>query len=243
MSQSAAPSHRARARGRIALGIALFLGISLAGAPSAFAQGKKGGEWQEPDAGSVPNRFGTLIHVAGTAGNYSMMFRSEAGELRIVELTGGKVPQQAILIRRAEPESKPKADPGQKWKESEAGVIPASFGEIVSFTGTKNNYALIFQNGDGEIRLIDFKGSQVSKTAKRVDRKDPVASSKEPGPNGWKEESIGVIPAGFGPLVAVMGASPQLSFVFQAEDGEIRIVDFSGGARLPQKATKVGREY
>jgi len=224
------------------LALAALLGLSSAGAECARGQGKKGGEWQEPDAGSVPNRFGALIHVAGKAGEYAMMFRNEAGEIRIVELSGNKVPQQAFLIRRAEPEGKPKAEPGQKWRDAEAGVVPASFGDVVSFTGTKNNYGLVFKNEEGELRLIDFQGTQVKKLAKRIDRKDAVSAKGAEGPGGWKEEPIGVVPPEFGPLVSVMGVSPQLSLVFQDESGQIRIIDLSG-TRVPQKATKISREY
>jgi len=227
---------------RILLALAALSIASLCGGQPALAQGKKAGEWQEPDAGSVPNRFGALIHVAGKAGEYALMFRNEAGEIRIVELTGNKVPQQAYLILRAEPDSKEKPEPGQKWRDSPAGVVPAAFGEVVSFTGTKNNYGLVFENEAGELRLIDFQGTQLKKLAKRIDRKDAASTRSAEGPDGWKEEAIGMVPAAFGPLVSVMGTAPQLSFVFQDESGQIRIIDLSGN-RIPTKATKISREY
>jgi hypothetical protein len=236
-----APGHRLPAA-PLLLALAALSAISLAGPADARAQGKKGGDWQEPDAGSVPNRFGALIHVAGKAGEYALMFQNEQGEIRIVEMSGSKVPQQAFLLRRAEPDSKAKPEPGQKWRDAEAGVIPASFGAVVSFTGTKNNYGLVFKNDEGELRLIDFQGTQVKKLAKRIDRKEAVSAKEGDGPGGWKEEAVGRIPAEFGPLVAVMGTSPQLSFVFQDESGQIRIIDLSG-SRVPQKATKISREY
>lgn len=230
-----------RAVAALLLGVLTSILLGAAAPDLVQAQGKKG-EWQEPDAGSVPNRFGALVHVAGKAGEYALMFRNEAGELRIVELTGNKVPTQAFLIRREEPESKTKPEPGEKWRDAEAGVIPASFGDVVSFTGTKNNYGLVFRNEEGEIRLIDFQGTQVKKLAKRIDRKEAVSAKPVEGPDGWKEESIGSIPAAFGTLIDVMGASPQLSLVFQDESGEIRIIDLTGN-RVAERATKIGREY
>lgn len=53
------------------------------------------------------------------------------------------------------------ADRKIPWKETDAGAIPNSFGELININGTNGNYSLVFENSEKEIRIVDLRGSKL----------------------------------------------------------------------------------
>lgn len=48
-----------------------------------------------------------------------------------------------------------------KWIEVEAGLVPAEFGDLASFTGTPNNYTLVFKDDGGTLRVVSLRGNKI----------------------------------------------------------------------------------
>ena len=63
-----------------------------------------------------------------------------------------------------------KADRKITWRETDAGVVPTSFGELVTINGSNGSYTLVFQNSEKEIRIIDLRGSKLPVRAMLVRR-------------------------------------------------------------------------
>ncbi len=226
-----------------AISACLILGAAFTDGGSISAQsGKKGESWQETNVGSVPTHFGDLVTIAGLPGSYTMVFRNSDGDLRLVELSGKQVPKIATVIHRKEQEPKEKSREKESWKETRVGIIPESFGELTSFTGTRGNYTMIFLNGDGEIRIIGYQGTQLKQAASVIERKDGASALQRVKKEGWDQTPIGSIPPAFGALVTVSGTTSQRSLIFQSDDGEIQIVELKGSL-LGKISTKVSREY
>ena len=64
------------------------------------AEAQSAPKWKEQAAGVIPTDFGELLSVNGTSGNYSLVFRDNDKNLRIVDLRGGKVPNRTLVIQR-----------------------------------------------------------------------------------------------------------------------------------------------
>ncbi len=52
-----------------------------------------------------------------------------------------------------------------KWRMVDVGMIPSEFGDLVNFSGTTGNYALVFKNGEGVIHIVEFRGNKVAPKA------------------------------------------------------------------------------
>ncbi len=63
-----------------------------------------------------------------------------------------------------------KADRKIQWKETDAGAIPNSFGELITINGTNGSYTLVFKNTEKEIRIVDLRGSKLPVRATLVRR-------------------------------------------------------------------------
>lgn len=57
-----------------------------------------------------------------------------------------------------------------KWKEVEVGSVPSKFGDIVAFTGSTSNYAMIFKDDEGNLRIVEYRGNKVTPRASKVTR-------------------------------------------------------------------------
>ena len=79
---------------------AWFAGIPSPLDPGNFVEAQSGPKWKEQVAGTIPTEFGELLSVNGTSGNYSLVFRDNDKNLRIVDLRGGKVPNRTLVIQR-----------------------------------------------------------------------------------------------------------------------------------------------
>ena len=56
------------------------------------------------------------------------------------------------------------------WKDVPIGVVPTKFGELVNFTGSTTNYAMVFRAEDGALRIIEFRGSKLNPRALLIKR-------------------------------------------------------------------------
>lgn len=57
-----------------------------------------------------------------------------------------------------------------KWKEVEVGSVPSNFGDLVAFTGSTSNYAMIFKDDEGNLRIVEYRGNKVTPRASKIAR-------------------------------------------------------------------------
>ena len=57
------------------------------------------------------------------------------------------------------------------WKEVSIGMVPTEFGELVGFTGTIGNYAMMFKAQEGDLRILEFRGNRINPKALVLKRK------------------------------------------------------------------------
>ena len=84
------------------LAVALFVFCFTAAALHLPAEAKppKVPGIQDDFAGVIPNEWGKLTTVSGTAKNYTLVFETAAGEIRIIDLRGRHLPQKCTLVKR-----------------------------------------------------------------------------------------------------------------------------------------------
>ncbi len=85
--------------------LTLTLGLVLAGLAwtlqaSAQRRDSKKISWKEVEIGVVPTEYGELVSMAGTTNNYTLVFKAQDGDLRIVEFRGNRINPKALLLRR-----------------------------------------------------------------------------------------------------------------------------------------------
>ena len=117
--------------------------------------------WKEVEAGKIPNEFGDLLCVTGTAGSQACVFVDPEDRIRIVEF-GGKIPDSYTLIQRCPTSRKPGKkwkDPATGWTETLAGVVPHRFGDLMDVDGQERRYRLSFRDEAGSIRIVEFQGT------------------------------------------------------------------------------------
>ena len=138
------------------------LALLAMGTPQLLDAGRSAdAPWKEVDAGKVPNEFGDLLCVTGSAGNQVCVFVDPDDRIRIVDF-GNKVSGSCTLIQRCPTPRKPGKqwkDPATGWTETLAGVIPHRFGDLLDVDGQERRYRLSFRDGEGSIRIVEFQGT------------------------------------------------------------------------------------
>ena len=93
----------ARGTGPRILVAAMFLLALVSVAASFQVEPKpppKKPSFRDHDVGAVPNEWGKLTTVLGTARNYTLVFENKTGDIRILEFRGRQLSKGCILIKR-----------------------------------------------------------------------------------------------------------------------------------------------
>jgi len=92
--------------------------------------------------------------------------------------------------------------------ENLAGVVPNSFGDLLTATGALNRQTLVFQNTTREIRFVEVNGPKLQKTAYLFkSSSNNSAEVLKDTDSEWQDVEVGTIPERFGTLRGVFGRS------------------------------------
>ena len=125
--------------------------------------------------------------------------------------------------------------------ENLAGVVPNSFGDLLTATGALNRQTLVFQNTTREIRFVEVNGPKLQKTAYLFkSSSNNSAEVLKDTDSEWQDVEVGTIPERFGTLRGVFGDRGSYNLVFENSDHEIRTVPYTGN-KLTQRCYLIQR--
>ncbi len=139
------------------------------------------------------------------------------------------------------PQAKAEENSDAHSDENLAGVVPNSFGDLLTATGALNRQTLVFQNTTKEIRFVEVNGPKLQKTAYlfQSSSNNSARAMRESG-SEWQDVQVGTIPERFGSLRGVFGERGSYNLIFENSDREIRTVPYAGN-QLTQRCFLIQR--
>ena len=214
---------------------------------SAHADG-----WTDIEAGTIPEHFGDLLSTSSDGLRTTLTFQNPIGDITIFDVRPNQVPKTARVIFRSVPskeelsgrndDDKERKGLGFDWEINRLGVIPDAYGEFHSISG-QSSLSLVFQDEEKQLRIVDLPVNKLKTEVSLIERPTATMKKAKTDAEGWLTTPIGAIPEEFGALRSVTGKSKfQQVFIFQAEAGEIRLIERTG-LMLPNKLSRVDLAY
>jgi hypothetical protein len=57
------------------------------------------------------------------------------------------------------------------WKDTEAGVVPLEYGDLIAVTGQTGNLTLIFKNSENNLAILQMQGNKINPQMSIIKRK------------------------------------------------------------------------
>ena len=144
-----------------------------AGRDAEFKERKKQGfRWKIQRGSVLPDSYGQVLRIDGVETS-NLVLRDYEGQLRLVHWNGKRLSTRASLIERPVQTKKREFTDEEKWDLNPIGAIPEEFGELRGYLGdpeSPHKALLVFQDENGELRLIFRNGGALPNKLKKITR-------------------------------------------------------------------------